>query len=272
MAKTELRRGPSRPRAARSASRQPVSSSPSGMSIPTTVVPAGSRSGASSAARDGAVRDRDGGPGSPPQRHRHPAAPARVHPRHAHPATAPDLSARALSGFAFSPVLSGEATTSPVTEPLGFPGGRGDSQPHSRNGRSLPTPARSWSGGPRRTRCPTWSAVLELAADGQVRYSAATRRPSAATVKLVEDVLVAGDFYDSGEPIAAFAWPLLIQVGGLARLAGHPARALPARPRDAGPAVLRGARRAVGTGGWAACRTTSWPGSRPSRASASPAR
>jgi len=63
-------------------------------------------------------------------------------------------------------------------------------------------------------------SVLELAADGQVRYSASTRRPAAATVKLVEDVLVAGDFYDSGEPIAAFAWPLLIQVGGLARLAG----------------------------------------------------
>jgi len=63
-------------------------------------------------------------------------------------------------------------------------------------------------------------SVLELAADGQVRYSAGTRRPTAATVKLVEDVLVAGDFYDSGEPIAAFAWPLLIQVGGLGRLAG----------------------------------------------------
>jgi hypothetical protein len=62
-------------------------------------------------------------------------------------------------------------------------------------------------------------AVLELAADGQMRYSAA-RRPSAATVKLVEDVLVAGDFYDSGEPIAAFAWPLLVQVGGLARVTG----------------------------------------------------
>ncbi|HJY56621.1 MAG TPA: hypothetical protein VJ418_09580 [Streptosporangiaceae bacterium] len=62
-------------------------------------------------------------------------------------------------------------------------------------------------------------SVLELAADGQVRYSAGTRRPTAATVKLVEDVLVAGDFYDSGEPIAAFAWPLLIQVGGLGRLA-----------------------------------------------------
>ena len=63
-------------------------------------------------------------------------------------------------------------------------------------------------------------SVLELVADGQVRYGASTRRPAAATVKLVEDVLVAGDFYDSGEPIAAFAWPLLIQVGGLARLAG----------------------------------------------------
>jgi hypothetical protein len=63
-------------------------------------------------------------------------------------------------------------------------------------------------------------SVLELTADGQARYGASTRRPTAATVKLVEDVLVAGDFYDSGEPIAAFAWPLLIQVGGLARLAG----------------------------------------------------
>src|SRR4029077_3900219 len=63
-------------------------------------------------------------------------------------------------------------------------------------------------------------SVLELAADRQVRYSANTRRPTAATVKMVEDVLVAGDFYDSGEPIAAFAWPLLIQVGGLARLVG----------------------------------------------------
>jgi hypothetical protein len=61
-------------------------------------------------------------------------------------------------------------------------------------------------------------SVLELAADGQLRYSATTRRPTAATVKLVEDALVAGDYYDSGEPIAAFAWPLLIQVGGLARL------------------------------------------------------
>ena len=63
-------------------------------------------------------------------------------------------------------------------------------------------------------------AVLELAADGQLRFTDTARRPSAATVKLVEDVLVAGDYYDVGEPIAAFAWPLLIRAGGLARLAG----------------------------------------------------
>jgi len=77
-------------------------------------------------------------------------------------------------------------------------------------------------------------AVLELAADGQLAYSAATRRPSAATVKVVEDVLVAGDFYGAREPIAAFAWPLLIQVGGLAVLArGDEPQSPPKPPRRA---------------------------------------
>ena len=73
-------------------------------------------------------------------------------------------------------------------------------------------------------------AVLELTADGQMRCSAATRRPLTATVRLVEDALVAGDYddgadldgahRDGGEPIAAFAWPMLLQAGGLAGLAG----------------------------------------------------
>jgi hypothetical protein len=80
-------------------------------------------------------------------------------------------------------------------------------------------------------------AVLELTADGQMRCSAATRRPSAATVRLVEDVLVAGDYYDGdhrggGEPIAAFGWPLLLQAGGLAQLAGTRLE-LTARGREA---------------------------------------
>jgi hypothetical protein len=73
-------------------------------------------------------------------------------------------------------------------------------------------------------------AVLELASDRQLRCTAASRRPFAATVRLVEDALVAGDYYDAardeaglaggGGPIAAFAWPMLLQAGGLARLAG----------------------------------------------------
>jgi hypothetical protein len=78
-------------------------------------------------------------------------------------------------------------------------------------------------------------AVLELTADGQMRCSPATRRPLTATVRLVEDALVAGDYYVGAdpeaahrvgvqharsEPIAAFAWPMLLQAGGLARLAG----------------------------------------------------
>jgi hypothetical protein len=80
-------------------------------------------------------------------------------------------------------------------------------------------------------------AVLELAADGRVRCNATSRQPSAATVKLIEDALVAGDFYDAGqEPIAAFAWPLLIQVGGLAVLARGDD---PPRPPREGMAGLR---------------------------------
>ena len=63
-------------------------------------------------------------------------------------------------------------------------------------------------------------AVLELVADGDVRCAAGSRRPLASTVKLVEDVLVAGDYYEPGEPIAAYGWPVLVQAGGLARLAG----------------------------------------------------
>jgi len=89
--------------------------------------------------------------------------------------------------------------------------------------------------GPVRVRCTAPDAlsnlvaVLELAADGRLRCAAGTRRPLAATVRLVEDALVAGDYYggpegdprDGGEPIAAFAWPMLLQAGGLARLDGN---------------------------------------------------
>jgi Helicase conserved C-terminal domain len=62
-------------------------------------------------------------------------------------------------------------------------------------------------------------AVLQLCGAGGLRCSEKTRRPAAATVAAVSAVLAAGDFYPD-EPIAAVAWPLLIQTGGLAELAG----------------------------------------------------
>src|SRR4051794_9988119 len=62
-------------------------------------------------------------------------------------------------------------------------------------------------------------AVLQLVATGRLRCSQTTRRPAAATVTAIAGVLDGGDFY-SDEPIAAFAWPLLVQAGGLAELAG----------------------------------------------------
>ncbi|WP_426504354.1 hypothetical protein ACPPVO_43220 [Dactylosporangium sp. McL0621] len=62
-------------------------------------------------------------------------------------------------------------------------------------------------------------AVLQLVAAGRLRCSETTRRPAGATVAAVAEVLDGGDFYPN-EPIAAFAWPLLIQAGGLAELAG----------------------------------------------------
>ncbi len=62
-------------------------------------------------------------------------------------------------------------------------------------------------------------AVLQLCAAGRLRCSEKTFRPSAATVTAVAGALQQGDFYPD-EPIAAFAWPLLVQAGGLARLEG----------------------------------------------------
>jgi hypothetical protein len=61
--------------------------------------------------------------------------------------------------------------------------------------------------------------VLELCALGRVRCSGTTRRPSASAVASLAGLLVRGDFFPD-EAIAAYAWPLIIQAGGLAELAG----------------------------------------------------
>jgi hypothetical protein len=74
-------------------------------------------------------------------------------------------------------------------------------------------------------------SVLRLIDSGKVSVSDKTRRPSAATIKAVTNVLEGGDYYpvlpvkskwhnrDAG-PIRAFAWPLIAQAGGLAQLSG----------------------------------------------------
>jgi len=68
--------------------------------------------------------------------------------------------------------------------------------------------------------------MLELCAAGELRCSEKTSRPSSATIGTVASNLVHGDFYLI-EPIASFAWPLLIQAGGLAKLEGSRLRLTP---------------------------------------------
>ncbi|MGH3973042.1 MAG: helicase-associated domain-containing protein, partial [Pseudonocardiaceae bacterium] len=61
--------------------------------------------------------------------------------------------------------------------------------------------------------------VLQLCAAGSLRCSDKTRRPTAATIRALVSQLAHGDFYLL-DPIASFAWPLLIQAGGVATLEG----------------------------------------------------
>jgi hypothetical protein len=56
-------------------------------------------------------------------------------------------------------------------------------------------------------------AMLALVERGQVRCSATTKRPTAATMRLLAESLPGGDSYP-GEHFSAFSWPLLLQAGG----------------------------------------------------------
>jgi len=76
-------------------------------------------------------------------------------------------------------------------------------------------------------------ALLRLIAQGGLAVGAKTGLPSAAAVRRIESVLLNGDWYGEDDdddsprwaggpirPIRAFAWPLLLQVGGLAKIEG----------------------------------------------------
>ncbi len=65
------------------------------------------------------------------------------------------------------------------------------------------------------------ATVLRLCEAGKLRCSDRTKRPTAATTELVAGSLVDGEPYLGVHgPFASFAWPLLLQAGGLAELAG----------------------------------------------------
>lgn len=74
-------------------------------------------------------------------------------------------------------------------------------------------------------------SVLRLVDAGKVAVSDKTRRAPAATIDAITAVLDGGDYYpleppknkwhdENAGPIRAFAWPLIIQAGGLAQLSG----------------------------------------------------
>ena len=74
-------------------------------------------------------------------------------------------------------------------------------------------------------------SILRLVDAGKVSVSDKTRRASASTIDTITAILDGGDYYphvpaknkwydEKAGPIRAFAWPLLIQAGGLAQLAG----------------------------------------------------
>ncbi|HEY9299135.1 MAG TPA: hypothetical protein VIQ31_22810, partial [Phormidium sp.] len=75
-------------------------------------------------------------------------------------------------------------------------------------------------------------AVLRLINAGKIAVSDKTNYPTAVTIKAITSVLSGGDFYIDKEPeqrqpyeeviggIRAFAWPLIVQVAGLAELSG----------------------------------------------------
>ena len=74
-------------------------------------------------------------------------------------------------------------------------------------------------------------AVLRLCDSGRLRCSDKTRRPAATSVVMIAEGLSGGDFYPD-EAIVAYAWPLLVQAGGLADIAGGKLQ-LTARGRSA---------------------------------------
>lgn len=74
------------------------------------------------------------------------------------------------------------------------------------------------------------TTFLTLTADKEIRVSAKTCKATAATVRKMTDLLYEPDWYDDPEigPMQSFAWPLLLQGGGLAKADGSFLKLTPA--------------------------------------------
>ena len=74
------------------------------------------------------------------------------------------------------------------------------------------------------------ATFLNLAGDEQIRVSAKTGKATEATVRKMTDLLYEPDWYDDPEigPMQSFAWPLLLQGGGLAKADGSLLKLTPA--------------------------------------------
>ncbi|MCI5221293.1 MAG: hypothetical protein D3924_01070 [Candidatus Electrothrix sp. AR4] len=72
--------------------------------------------------------------------------------------------------------------------------------------------------------------LLQFVDDGKIKVSAKTGRATAATIKKINNLLYEGDWYDDEDigPMQSFAWPLLLQGGGLAKVDGSSLKLTPA--------------------------------------------
>jgi hypothetical protein len=70
--------------------------------------------------------------------------------------------------------------------------------------------------------CMNLNTLLTMVEGNKIRVSPKTGRATATTIKKISASLCDGDFYDENfDPMQAFAWPLLLQGGGLAAIDGN---------------------------------------------------
>ena len=109
---------------------------------------------------------------------------------------------------------------------------------------------------------PNVRIVLELCASGRLQCSEKTWRPTAASVTGLALLLAAGEFYPH-EPIAAYAWPLLVQASSLAELAGNRLQLDHPRARSLDSAAVDDDPRSLATMGHSRRDRRAHPGWRP---------